>query len=323
MHEIVAAQRALARLWRDVTALRGRKGGRSVDFCPAHKAWRLQSWRQIRPSFDWEGSAMKAVCQLSIVCHIAIGVAAYIVACQSDTREEQVKPPGRETTARTEVLKAGAEVVQSNLPTDKLDVYLVGFHPLKDDPRHQMEAHHYCRQVNEDFAQCALWDSNGAGANLNGIEYIISEKLFETLPPEERQYWHPHNYEILSGQLVAPGLPDVAERELMKGKINSYGKTWHVWHTGSPGMPGDALPMGEARLAWSFNADGELPPEMLRNRDQAMGIDTQEKRAHRQELVELAHPQEGVDALADAFPQRIKPAGVRDKAETQSAQMVP
>jgi hypothetical protein len=258
---------------------------------------------------------MKAVCRLSIACHVAIAATAYFVACQSETREAQVTPPGRETTARTEVLKAGAEVIQSNLPTDKLDVYLVGFHPAKDDPHHQMEAHHYCRQVNEDFAQCALWDSNGEDANLNGIEYIISEKLFETLPAEERKYWHPHNYEILSGQLVAPGLPDVAEHALMKSKMNSYGKTWHVWHTGAPGMPGDSLPLGEPHLAWSFNADGEARPELAENLKKAMGIDIAEKRAQRRDLVPLARPQEGVDVLQDAFPGRVKPAGVEARSD--------
>ena len=47
---------------------------------------------------------------------------------------------------------------------------------------------------------------------MNGVEYIISEKLFETLPSEEKKYWHPHNGEILSGQLVAPGIPKMAEK---------------------------------------------------------------------------------------------------------------
>jgi hypothetical protein len=261
---------------------------------------------------------MKSVCRLSIACHVAIAATAYFVACQSETREAQVTPPGRETTAKTDVLKAGAEVIQSNLPTDKLDVYMVGFHPAKDNPHHQMEAHHYCRQVNEDFAQCALWDSNGVNANLNGIEYIISEELFETLPAEERKYWHPHNYEILSGQLVAPGLPDAAERELMKSKMNSYGKTWHVWHTGAPGMPGDSLPLGEPHLAWSFNADGEARPELAENLKKAMGIDVAEKRAQRQELVDLAHPQMGVDELQSAFPGRVKPAGVEARSDGQA-----
>jgi len=50
------------------------------------------------------------------------------------------------------------------------------FHPMKQEPAHQMEAHHFCKQVNEDFAQCVLFDGNTSAANMTGVEYIISEK---------------------------------------------------------------------------------------------------------------------------------------------------
>jgi hypothetical protein len=113
----------------------------------------------------------------------------------------------------------------------------------------QVEAHHFCKQVNEDFMQCAIYDGNTKDSNLVGIEYIVSERQFEGLPEEEKKYWHPHNGEILSGQLVAPGLPAVAERELMRQKVNSYGKTWHLWHTRHGTQPGDPLPFGEPLLA--------------------------------------------------------------------------
>jgi hypothetical protein len=66
------------------------------------------------------------------------------------------KPPGEQASTTTKALKAGAAVLQSNAPVKQLDVYLVGFHPMKADPSHQMEAHHYCKQVNEDFAQCPV-----------------------------------------------------------------------------------------------------------------------------------------------------------------------
>jgi len=195
-----------------------------------------------------------------------------------------------------------------------MDVYLVGFHPLKEDPTHQVEAHHFCRQVNEDFAQCALFDGNTQAANLNGIEYIISEKLFATLPEEEKQYWHPHNYEILSGQLVAPGLPEVAEKALMKSKMNSYGKTWHVWNTGSMGAGAEKLPLGKPMLAWSFNHDGEAKPGLVEQRDKQMDMNTSARRKARQDLVALAKPQAGVEALK----------GVRDtKAVVQDTPAAP
>jgi hypothetical protein len=89
-----------------------------------------------------------------------------------------IEPTGAPKSARTGVLEAGATAMQRDAPPDTLNIYLVGFHPLKRDPQHQIEAHHFCRQVNEDFAQCALYDGNTEEANLNGIEYIISERLF-------------------------------------------------------------------------------------------------------------------------------------------------
>jgi hypothetical protein len=74
-----------------------------------------------------------------------------------------------------------------------------------------------------------IYDSEGPNAKLIGIEYIISENLYKTLPEEEKKLWHSHIYEIKSGALVGPGLPDVAEKEVMKKLVNTYGKTFHTW----------------------------------------------------------------------------------------------
>ncbi len=231
----------------------------------------------------------------------------------AEERAPRVAPQGAEKSPKTHMLEMGAKVLQSDAPLNNMDVYLVGFHPLKEDQAHQMEAHHFCHQVNEDFAQCALFDGNTKAANLNGIEYIISEKLFTSLPEEEKQYWHPHNYEILSGQLVAPGLPEVAEKALMKSKMNSYGKTWHVWNTGSMGAGADKLPLGQPKLAWSFNRDGEAKPGLVERRDKELEMQTSELRKHRQNLVALAKPQAGVDALQAHFPGPTQAiAGVKD-----------
>ncbi len=219
-------------------------------------------------------------------------------------RHKSLDIPGQSKETEQAVLQAGAKLLQTHAPLRHFDMYVVGFHPAKDDPHHQMEAHHFCRQVNKDFLQCVLFDGNTADANLIGIEYIVSERLFEQLSEEEREYWHPHNYEILSGQLVAPGLPDAAEKRTLRFLMNSYGKTWHLWHTGRYDGKGDAdrLPLGPPKLMWSFNRDGEADITLERDRDVRMGIDTPKKRRERQELVALAHPQYGVDALAEAFP---------------------
>jgi hypothetical protein len=215
-------------------------------------------------------------------------------------------PPGQHKSAKTQALEAGAKLLQHNAPVAAMDVHLDGFHPMKLHPAEQMEAHHFCRQVNEDFMQCVLFDGNGHDARLNGVEYIVSEKLFNTLPEQERKYWHPHNGEILSGQLVAPGIPQAAEKALMKSKLNSYGKTWHFWNTGSAGKGGDALPLGEPMLAWSFNRDGEAQPGLVEQRDKRMGVDSAARRRERAELTPLAHPQSGVDDLKGAFPAPVR-----------------
>ena len=217
--------------------------------------------------------------------------------------------PGAERTPKTAVLESGANLLQAKAPVENIAMYLNGFHVSKDDPTMQMEAHHYCNQANEDLAQCVLFDGNTRDARLMGIEYIISEKLYATLPAEERSYWHPHNYEILSGQLRMPGLPDAAEREAMKTKMNSYGKTWHTWMTGMHKREADVLPFGPPQLQWSFTRDGEAIPAMIGDRDQRFGFITADARRDRRDLAEIARPQAGVDAGAPAPSPAAKPEG--------------
>jgi len=190
-------------------------------------------------------------------------------------------------------------------PLSGFDIYVAGLHCAKEEPEMQMEAHHYCKQVEEGVFQCALFDGNSDTARLIGLEYIIAEARFLELPEDEQAYWHPHNYEVFSGQLVAPTLPAVAEQQLMQVLVNSYGKTWHAWHTGRPdgaGEAGDPLPLGPAMLQWSFNHDGEADESLLQHFNESLGINPDQKRQERTQFVPQANPQEGVNALQDAFP---------------------
>jgi hypothetical protein len=199
-------------------------------------------------------------------------------------------------------------------PIRQIGVYLDGFHVMKQAPNLFLEAHHYCAAKSEDLLQCALFDGNTSDANLVGIEYIVSERLFDQLPADEKKLWHPHDYEILAGQLIAPGMRESDEKALMKKWINSYGKTWHVWNTGHFGQPhGDSVPLGAPVLAWSFNADGEVPAQLVVDRDQRFGVSTEERRVDRTDLRSLAHPQEGVNDLAPSFPNRHVPDFVKAK----------
>jgi hypothetical protein len=161
--------------------------------------------------------------------------------------------------------------------------------------------------------QCALYDSNKPGAKLTGIEYIVPGERFENLPTEEKQYWHPHNFEILSGTLVAPDVPD--DMQILKGKFNSYGKTFHMWMTGTVTGEAQDFPYGEPKLAWSLNEEGQLADE-LKDAFEEMGFDIDEIKDKRKSYTNQAKPQCGVDRLKGQFKGETSPlAGVEAKQQ--------
>jgi hypothetical protein len=268
-------------------------------------------WRSLLPLRTWPVAGMMRL------PHTAIALLLVTSACGGGNAPPQGSQtaPGADRTAKTAALESGANLLQAKAPVEQIAMYLNGFHVSKDDPKTQMEAHHYCNQANEDLAQCVLFDGNTATARLMGIEYIISEKLYNRLPSDEKAYWHPHNYEILSGQLRMPGLPDVVEKEALKGKMNSYGKTWHTWMTGMHNQQADPLPFGPPALQWSFNRDREANPEMTQARDRRMKLDPIEARQQRRDLVSLAKPQGGVDAMASFFANTKPLTGITDNGD--------
>ena len=244
---------------------------------------------------------------------------ALLAACATEVGPKMT-PAGEAKSTKTALMEKGARMLQTQDPVQQLAVYLVGFHAYKDDPSHQMTAHHFCRPINQDLTQCALFDGNSAEANLTGVEYIISEKSVNELPSEEQQYWHPHNFEILSGTLAAPGLPAAAEHELFKMFMNSYGKTWHTWQTGMHQGAQQKVPFGDPHLAWSFNHEGEAQPGLVESRDREMNISSSDLQSKRKDLTPLAHPQVGVEAISSKFPGPLRSIpGVTEKEE-QSGQ---
>jgi hypothetical protein len=219
------------------------------------------------------------------LCVALLGLAA----CDQETRSN-VEAPGAPASATTKVLEAGAAVLQNKPPVEAINAYLDGFHFYNGKPHVQMEAHHYCAILNDDVIQCVIYDGNVKDAKIMGVEYIVSEALFRGLPDAEKALWHSHVHEVKSGQLVAPGIPAVAEKELMKRLVGTYGKTWHTWHTDVD----KALPLGVPQLMMGFTADGQADAAMVAARDHRFGIDSAQKRAEREDIVAPA-----VDAGAD------------------------
>lgn len=73
-----------------------------------------------------------------------------------------------------------------------------------------------------DIRQCLIYDTPYANARLIGVEYMISPRVYETLPKEERQLWHSHQYEIKSGMLVMPAPPGRELPDCSFGSLELY-----------------------------------------------------------------------------------------------------
>ena len=210
--------------------------------------------------------------------------------------------PGGEKSAKSTMLGAGAGLLQSHSPISAINMYLNGFHFYADDMGRQIEAHHYCSHVTEEFYQCVIYDGNEAGARLIGVEYIVSERIFKSLPEEEKALWHSHRHETLSGELVMPGIPAPLEHTAIATLVSTYGKTWHTWQVDKD----STLPTGIPQLMMGFTEDGQLKPEMLQTRDRELGIKTADARKAREDLAGSApQPDAGADAWKGGTTQQL------------------
>lgn len=132
---------------------------------------------------------------------------------------------------------------------------------------------------------------------------MISPRIFETLPPEERKLWHTHEFEVKSGMLVMPapaGVPkpawEAAETAEMRDIVPIYGKTYHFWQVDR----GDPVPMGPPQLMGSFTSPENVKlahkdglDGLLKERNERFGVDHREKAKKREDIAGVEkHPGE-------------------------------
>jgi hypothetical protein len=223
---------------------------------------------------------------------LCLPFALLLYACGGNNTESNVGETGAEKSTKSKALEAGSAILQSKTPLNAFNTYLNGFHFYNGNINSQMEAHHYVSQLSEDLYQAIIFDGNTNDAKIMGVEYIISAKLFQTLDDEEKMLWHSHHYEVKSGTLIAPGIPDAAEHELMEKIVSTYGKTIHTWHTDQE----RSLPVGSPMIMMGFTKDGQLKSELLNDRDQRFNISSSDKKVQRKDI-----PLPGVDSLANAW----------------------
>jgi hypothetical protein len=230
---------------------------------------------------------------LQISCRSAFLLAVILqYSCGGGNTGSNVEAPGAEKSGKDKALEAAADLIQDKGPLKAFNVYLDGFHFYNGNIHAQMEAHHYVQQLNDDVYQAIIFDGNGRDAKIMGVEYIVTEKLFKTLPEEEKKLWHSHHYEVKSGTLIAPGVPDEAEYELMEKLVNTYGKTIHTWHTDQQ----RSLPIGAPMIMMGFTKEGQLNPQLLAERDKRFKMSTAKKKEQRKDI-----PLPAVDPMANTW----------------------
>ncbi|KAK6154883.1 hypothetical protein DH2020_009131 [Rehmannia glutinosa] len=228
---------------------------------------------------------------------------------------EQI-PPGKPMTMEQHMLDKGAQMLQSLKPIKQMNQHICTFALYSHDMSRQIETHHYATRLNQDFLQCAVYDSDDSTGRLIGVEYIVSDKIFETLAPDEQKLWHSHAYEIKSGLLVNPRVPEMVVRPELENLAKTYGKFWCTWQTDR----GDVLPVGPPALMMSPQAVnlGMVKPDLLKKRDDKYNLSSDALKTAR---VEIAEP-EWINPQADYWKQHGKGFYV-DVETTEMKKMVP
>jgi Protein of unknown function (DUF1264) len=132
----------------------------------------------------------------------------------------------------TNATAAAKPVDGYNLPQGHLNAVRHNF----DDPSLRVE--HFCKPHDRVMMVCQLYDSNSANATLIGIEYIITQEQYDSLPNREKPYWHAHREE-LSPQRADPRMPELSPEQAQAemAKLHpTWGKVIITW------IPSDDLP---------------------------------------------------------------------------------
>ncbi|KAF5199411.1 Oil body-associated protein 1a [Thalictrum thalictroides] len=207
--------------------------------------------------------------------------------------------PGEPTQTGVSLVETASVAMQSFTPINKIHQHLCAFHFYGDDMTRQVEAHHFCAHQNEEMRQCLIYDKPEKDARLIGVEYIVSVKLFETLPDHEKKLWHSHEYEVKSGILNLPGVPGPVQRLDLDKVCKTYGKVFHFWQVDK----GDSLPLGLPQVMMALTRDGQLYDHLAKDLEQRYNVSFAQERQNR---AYMQGPEHGIDPKANGGGKGLK-----------------
>jgi Protein of unknown function (DUF1264) len=197
-----------------------------------------------------------------------LGVLAALAGCRDMQRSAEGGPETRPADVQ--------DLIQRRPVRNLEAIYLNGFQHAADDIARQSEVNLYCHKASDELYECVLVDVQG---KVTGVEHIISRDRFDGLPEEEQRRWHPYNYLVKSGLLIAPGLSTDKEHQLMKELVSMYGKSFSTY-----AEPGAELPSGTARLMKTFTGQGQASTSLVDERDRRFKVDSSDARTRRADI---------------------------------------
>jgi len=109
-----------------------------------------------------------------------------------------------------------------------------------DDPLLQVVVHHHCKAYDDNTLICLMFHTGMKDQDKPmGFEYIIPTSVYETLPEEEKKYWHYHLTEVPRAKATFPDLTAEEGAKLLPIVNETYGKVIYFK------KPHDDLPLGE------------------------------------------------------------------------------
>ena len=102
--------------------------------------------------------------------------------------------------------------------------------------------HHHCKVYDDLTATCLLFPTGmGDQDKPYGIEFVIPADLYDTLPEEEKKYWHYHLTELPKVHATTPDLTSEEAAKVAPVLNETYGKVIYFWQLG------DDLPLGQPK----------------------------------------------------------------------------
>ena len=109
-----------------------------------------------------------------------------------------------------------------------------------NDPKLQAVVHHHCKAYDDSTFICLMFHSGMKDQDKPiGFEYIITTAQYNTLPKEEKKYWHYHKIEVPRAHATMPDMTAEEVAKVLPAINETYGKVVYFQ------QPQDKFPLGE------------------------------------------------------------------------------